>query len=138
MALTDYLKLRGHTYYVQVSIPAPLRKAAGGKSEYIKSLKTGDLGEANRRKHPYVAAFKQRIVALGRNKPNEQSELYEKPLAWREAMERHKGEVCQSALDRDPVSASKRDPLVLRFERLAFAPSELAGVAETGRARVGV
>ena len=45
---------------------------------------------------------------------------------------------CQSALDRDPVSASKRDPLVLRFERLAFAPSELAGVAETGRARVGV
>ena len=45
---------------------------------------------------------------------------------------------CQSALDRDPVSASKRDPLVLRFERLAFAPSELAGVAETGRARVDV
>jgi len=45
---------------------------------------------------------------------------------------------CQSALDRDPRSASKRDPLVLRFERLAFAPSELAGVAETGRARVDV
>ena len=48
------------------------------------------------------------------------------------------GATCQSALDRDPVSASKRDPLVLRFERLAFAPSELAGVAETGRARVDV
>ncbi len=45
-------------------------------------------------------------------------------------------ESCQSALDRDPRSASKRDPLVLRFERLAFAPSELVGVAETGRARV--
>ena len=45
---------------------------------------------------------------------------------------------CQSALDRDPVSASKRDPLVLRFERLAIAPSELAGIAETGRARVDV
>ena len=42
---------------------------------------------------------------------------------------------CQSALDRDPRSASKRDPLVLRFERLALAPSELAGIAETGRAR---
>ena len=39
--------------------------------------------------------------------------------------------VCQSALDRDPRSASKRDPLVLRFERLALAPSELAGIAET-------
>ena len=45
---------------------------------------------------------------------------------------------CQSASDRDPRSASKRDPLVLRFERLALAPSELVGIAETGRARVGV
>jgi len=54
----------------------------------------------------------------------------------RRAMEGFVG--CQSALDRDPGSASKRDPLVLRFERLAFAPSELAGVAETGRARVDV
>jgi len=34
---------------------------------------------------------------------------------------------CQSALDWDPISASKRDRLVLRFERLAFAPSELVG-----------
>jgi hypothetical protein len=45
---------------------------------------------------------------------------------------------CQSASDRDPGSASKRDPLVFRFERLAFAPSELVRVAETGRARVDV
>jgi NAD(P)-dependent dehydrogenase (short-subunit alcohol dehydrogenase family) len=45
---------------------------------------------------------------------------------------------CQSASDRDPRSASNRDPLVLRFGRLALAPSELVGVAETGRARVGV
>ena len=45
---------------------------------------------------------------------------------------------CQSASDRGPRSASKRDPLVLRFGRLALAPSELVGVAETGRARVGV
>src|SRR3974390_784463 len=35
-----------------------------------------------------------------------------------------------------PPSASKRDPLVLRFERLALAGSELVGVAETARARV--
>ena len=39
---------------------------------------------------------------------------------------------CQSASDRDPGSASKRDPRFLRFERLALAPSELVGVAETG------
>src|SRR5260370_40249081 len=43
---------------------------------------------------------------------------------------------CQSASDRDPGSASKRDPPFLRFERLALAPSELIGVTETGRARV--
>src|SRR3984893_3540697 len=45
---------------------------------------------------------------------------------------------CQSASDRDPRSASKRDPFVLRFERLALAPSELVGVAETARTRVVV
>ncbi len=43
---------------------------------------------------------------------------------------------CQSASDWDPRSASKRDPFVLRFERLALAPSELVVVAEAGRARV--
>ena len=43
--------------------------------------------------------------------------------------------MCQSASDRDPRSASKRAPLVLRFERLALAPSELVGVAEMALAR---
>ena len=52
----------------------------------------------------------------------------------------------QAALVRDVLSigvglgprirTTKRDPLVLRFGRLAFAPSELVGVAEAGRARV--
>jgi hypothetical protein len=41
---------------------------------------------------------------------------------------------CQSAPNRDPGSASKRDPTFLRFERLALAPSELVGVAETASA----
>ena len=45
---------------------------------------------------------------------------------------------CQSALEWAPRSASKRDPFVLRFRRLAVAPSELVGVAETARARVSV
>ena len=39
---------------------------------------------------------------------------------------------CQSALDRDPLSASKRDPFERRVRPVALAPSELAGVAETG------
>ncbi len=102
MSTTDYLKRRGHTWYVRVQIPPHLWKAAGGKREYIKTLKTGDLSTANRLKHAHVAAFKGQIAALGRRKPNEPSalsELYEKALAWREAMERHKGEVLFEAPD---------------------------------------
>src|ERR1700693_1703972 len=76
MTTTEYLKRRGQTWFVRVQIPAHLWKAAGGTREYVKTLKTGDLNEANRRKHPYVAAFKQRIAALERHKPNELGELY--------------------------------------------------------------
>ena len=43
---------------------------------------------------------------------------------------------CQSALDWDPLSASNRDPFERRVRPVALAPSELAGVAETVRARV--
>ena len=43
---------------------------------------------------------------------------------------------CQSALDWDPLSASKRDPFERRVRLVALVPSELAGVAETVRARV--
>jgi hypothetical protein len=43
---------------------------------------------------------------------------------------------CQSAADRDPLSASKGDPFERRVRAVALAPSELVGVAETARARV--
>ena len=45
---------------------------------------------------------------------------------------------CQSASKFDPVSASNFDPLWRRVLAVALAPSELVGVAETARARVGV
>jgi integrase len=106
MAPTDYLKLRGRTYYVRVQIPPHLWKAAGGKREFIKTLKTSDLNEANRRKHPYIAAFTRQIAALGRQKPNELGELYEKALAWREVMERHKGQVIYQHPDGTPEFAT--------------------------------
>jgi integrase len=107
VAPKDYLKLRARTFYVQVSIPPRLRKASGGKSEYIKSLKTGDLNEANKRKHPYIAAFKARLAALERQNasaqaPAELVELYEKALAWRQAMEKFKGQLlCYEGDDPD-------------------------------------
>jgi hypothetical protein len=44
--------------------------------------------------------------------------------------------LCQSALDWDPRSASKGDPFDRRVLMVALAASELAGVAETARARV--
>jgi transposase len=43
---------------------------------------------------------------------------------------------CQSAANRDPLSACKRDPLWRRVRTIGLAPSELVGVAETARARV--
>ncbi len=107
MAPTDYLKLRGRTWYVHVQIPAHLRQAAGGKWEYVKTLKTGDLNEANKLKHAYVAAFKQRIVALERHqRPDELNEVYAKALAFQEAMTRHKGEVLYEEPDGTPYYAT--------------------------------
>jgi integrase len=94
LAPTDYLKLRHNTWYVRVQIPRHLWAAAGGRREYIKSLKTGDLHEANRLKHAHVAAFQRRIKALEREKPDDPlADLYDKALAWREAMEKYKGKV---------------------------------------------
>ena len=43
---------------------------------------------------------------------------------------------CQSASKSDPRSASNFDPFERRVLAVAVAPSELAGVAETARARV--
>lgn len=93
MASKGYLKLRGRTWFVRVQIPPHLWKAAGGKREYVKTLETGDLNEANRRKHAHVAAFKQRIAALERHKPNELEDVYAKAVAFQEAMTRYKGVV---------------------------------------------
>jgi integrase len=45
---------------------------------------------------------------------------------------------CQSASKFDPRSASNFDPLWRRVLAVALTPSELVGVAETARARVGV
>jgi hypothetical protein len=44
--------------------------------------------------------------------------------------------VCQSAFKFDPVSASNFDPFERRGLAVALASSELAGIAETWRARV--
>lgn len=108
---TDYLKKRGHTWFVQVQIPAHLRKAAGGRFAFVKTLKTRDLNEANRRKHHYVATYKQRIAALERQgaagePPAAVAEIYEKALALREMLARHAGEVLYQERDGTPYYAT--------------------------------
>jgi integrase len=96
MALTDYLKRRGHTYYVRVQIPKPLWPAAGGKREFVKSLKTRDLGRANQMKHAHVAVFQSRIRALARVAPdastNPLAEVHAKALSLRNSWDKLKDE----------------------------------------------
>ncbi len=92
MAATDYLKLRGRTWYVRVQVPPRLWKKAGTR-EYVRSLRTGDLNEANKLKHAHIAALKRKIANLERKGDDPLAEVYEKALAYRDAMERHRGEV---------------------------------------------
>jgi integrase len=105
MALTDHLKLRGSTYYVRVQIPPRLWSAAGGKREFVKTLKTGDLREANKRKHAYVAAFQLRIKALegqGAEAAADLNNVLARALGWRRSMEQDEGDVLFYQGD-DPV-----------------------------------
>jgi hypothetical protein len=92
-ASDNYLKLRGRTYYVRVQIPQHLW-AAAGRREYVKSLKTRDYNEANRRKHAHIAVFQQRIKGFERRKPDDpRADLIERALMLREDLERYKGRV---------------------------------------------
>jgi integrase len=104
MALTDYLKLRGRTWYVRVQIPPHLWASAGGKREFVKTLKTRDLSEANRLKHAHVAAFHRRIKSLEQGDQSDPlADLYEKAIAWRDARERYKGQVTLYDEDGEPL-----------------------------------
>ena len=94
MASTDYLKLRGRTYYVRVQIPPRLWAAAGGRREYVQTLRTGDLHKANGLKHAHIAVFQRRIRALERGQSADPlADLYEKALARRSVIEGGKDRV---------------------------------------------
>jgi integrase len=97
MSPTDYLKQRRQTWYVRLQIPEKLRAAAGGKFEFVQTLRTRDLQEANRRKHAYIAEFQRQLKALeeARGDPLRQARL--KALEWRDAIEKAKGETIQFA-----------------------------------------
>jgi integrase len=120
MAPTDFLKLRHRTWYVRIQIPQRLWSAAGGKREFVSSLKTSDLNEANRLKHAYVAAFQRRIKALERRKPDPLADLYEQALVWRDNMEKYKGEVLFYDAEERPYYATDEFLSQISDEARAF------------------
>ena len=93
MSRNQYLKKQGNTWHVLVQVPARLRKAAGCWA-FIKTLGTGDVNEANRLKHAYVAAFKRKIAALERGQNTDVvGDLYEQALSLNETLTRYKDQV---------------------------------------------
>jgi hypothetical protein len=60
---TKYLLQKGNRWYVRVAIPRPLWAQYTGKRHILKSLKTGDLKTAQRRRHTAVAAIKSGLEA---------------------------------------------------------------------------
>ena len=136
MAPTDYLKRRGQTWYVRVQIPPHLWVAAGGKREYIKTLKTGDLNAANRLKHAFVAAFKAKIADLERKKPNELSDLYEKAAAWWVNMERYKDNEYVTTEFESQISDEAREHLETHGEQAATAFYKIAKGAAPLRSHI--
>ncbi|MFX8339441.1 DUF6538 domain-containing protein, partial [Acinetobacter baumannii] len=52
----SYLERRHNTWVVVVQVPKELQ-AAAGRLKFKKSLKTSDLGQANRLKHAHIGAF---------------------------------------------------------------------------------
>jgi integrase len=55
-----YLKLRRQGWYARLSVPAALRGTLG-RGEWVQSLGTRDLREANRRKHAVLAELQRKI-----------------------------------------------------------------------------
>src|SRR6266849_10088226 len=83
---------------------------------------------APKTQHDYLQRVKNFAAYLGRSPDTASSEdvrHYQLHLT-----------ACQSAFKFDPVSASNFDPFERRVLTVALASSELAGVAETWRARV--
>lgn len=57
----QHLKLRGHTWYARLAIPTKLQSVFG-KSEIVRSLKTRDLREAQRKKHAVLAELQRELT----------------------------------------------------------------------------
>ena len=58
---TTHLKKRRQTWYARHTVP-PVLQGVLGRSEFVRSLKTRDLREANQRKHAVLAQMQSEIT----------------------------------------------------------------------------
>lgn len=57
---TSNLRRRGQTWYARLSVPRALQKQLG-REEFVRSLRTRDLAEANRRKHAVLSELQEEL-----------------------------------------------------------------------------
>jgi integrase len=100
---TSNLKLKRHVWFARVRVPKRLQPIIG-QAEFLQTLNTRDIREANRRKHRVLAELHQKLTQaeLGNTVPKDSAEfLLVAAKAEREAMlERGKtAEQADAALD---------------------------------------
>src|SRR5262249_13749426 len=129
---TEHLIRRHHTWYVRVQIPKKLWAAAEGKREFVKSLKTRDLIEANSRKHAHIAEYKRQIKSLeeARRDPLRKARMH--VLAWRDAIAEAKGESIHFEDDEGSTDVSG----VLQSEALDEIKDAVGAIGEEEAARL--
>jgi integrase len=130
MGTTEHLKRRGHTWYVRVQIPQPLWVAAEGRREFVKSLKTRDVQEANRRKHIHIAEFKRRISALEGARADPLADVISKALEFRAAHEQYKGQVLYTEPNGQPYTLYDELLTQVSDQARELAESQGHGLAE--------
>tara|TARA_R110002153_G_scaffold265316_2_gene427789 strand:+ start:575 stop:1939 length:1365 start_codon:yes stop_codon:yes gene_type:complete len=95
----SYLKLHHNTWHFRYRLPADVRHSFDGKHEIIKSLKTDDIREAERRKHQHLDLVVNRIKAI---RTGDDTSLHKAALYWRSLMnesDEARGEFANEALD---------------------------------------
>lgn len=83
-----YLKKHYNTWCFRYRLPNDVRHAFNGKHEYIKSLGTSDLGEAERRKQFHLSCIINEIKSI---RENDESPILDAVLYWRKTLDETAG-----------------------------------------------
>jgi integrase len=108
-----YLEKKHNKWLVSVEIPKNLRKAAG-KARFKASLKTDSLAVANRVKHTYVAAFKQKIEEIRLGIGNPKAAVIVEAQEWRTILR-----AASTWPEDNPQGASEREILEAAIDQRA-------------------